>query len=488
MQESKLIKLCQDLSKKEMTRFREFANSPFFNKHEGVRLLVGYLHSMYPQFDVRRCKREVIFQHLFPGEAHDQAKLALIFTYTQRLFDEFLMQEQFSDENRLQRLLLLRRLRQRKWYERYEKAMEGAWEEAQRSPLRGAAELWYEAELAAEGDAYYAQTGAPHMEPHLFHKQVLLDRYYLSEKLRDACEMAVRQHIQKTDYAARMLEAALQEVGAHPHSYETTPLVMIFYRLYLMLVQPSHEHYGQAFHVFESSLSQLPAEELKTIFNYFQNYCIRRINQGDERYLKEIFRLYRAQLEQDLLIEDGYLSEWHYKNIVTTALRLREMSWVRDFIEVYAERLSPESRSNAYRFNLASYYYAVGQYDKVLELLVHVEYSDLRYNLGAKALLLRTYYDLEEFEALHALAVSFRHYLLRRKLMADFRKQGYYNLFRYTRRAAQIKANQPFRPAADTQRALAKLKHDIAAADAIFNKAWLAEKVEELEGEGRGRL
>jgi hypothetical protein len=480
MIESKLIKLCQELSKKEMTRFREFAQSPFFNKHDGVQKLAGFLHAVYPQFDERKCRRELVYQQLFPGEAHDQAKLALIFTYTQRLLDEFLMQEQFAEETRLQRLLLLRRLRQRKWYDRYEKVMANALEEVQRNPSRGAADLWYEAELAGEGDAYYAQTSTPHMAHHLYQKQVLLDRYYLAEKLRDACEMAVRRNIQKSDYAARLLEAALQEVGAHPESYESAPLVMIYYRMYLMLLQPSHAHYDEALLTFERSLSQLPGEELKTIFNYFQNYCIRQINQGDERFLQEIFRLYRAQLEQDLLIEDGFLSEWHYKNIVTTALRLREVDWVKTFIEQYAGRLSPEARANAYRFNLASYHYAVGQYDKVLELLVHVEYSDLRYNLGAKALLLRTYYDLEEFEALHALAVSFRHYLQRRKLMADFRKQGYYNLFRFTRRAAFIKAGRPFRPAGDTQRNLSKLQQDIAAADAIFNKAWLVEKVGEL--------
>ncbi|MBL7790831.1 MAG: hypothetical protein JNK77_00810, partial [Saprospiraceae bacterium] len=78
MIESKLIKLCKELSKKEMTRFREFAQSPFFNKHDGVQKLVGFLHAVYPQFDERKCRRELVYQQLFPGEAHDQAKLALI--------------------------------------------------------------------------------------------------------------------------------------------------------------------------------------------------------------------------------------------------------------------------------------------------------------------------------------------------------------------------------------------------------------------------
>ena len=105
--------------------------------------------------------------------------------------------------------------------------------------------------------------------------------------------------------------------------------------------------------------------------------------------MKEIFLLYQLQLQQELIIDEGYLSDLHYKNIVTTGIRLQELEWVKQFIEEYREALRPAVRENAYSFNLASYYHAVGKYDEVLALLQEVAYSDFRYNLGAKALLLR---------------------------------------------------------------------------------------------------
>ena len=40
MLNNKLIGLLQSFERREMTRFREFAFSPYFNKHEGVRALV----------------------------------------------------------------------------------------------------------------------------------------------------------------------------------------------------------------------------------------------------------------------------------------------------------------------------------------------------------------------------------------------------------------------------------------------------------------
>ncbi|MCB0554205.1 MAG: hypothetical protein KDD02_11690, partial [Phaeodactylibacter sp.] len=107
-------------------------------------------------------------------------------------------------------------------------------------------------------------------------------------------------------------------------------------------------------------------------------------------------------------------------------------------------------------------------------------YSDLRYNLGAKALLLRTYYDLEEYEALHSLTESFKQYLHRNKLMADLRRQGYYNLFMLTRRAAQLRSNLDYFSTDRSRKELQKLQESITRAGAIFNKGWLLEKVEEL--------
>jgi hypothetical protein len=107
----------------------------------------------------------------------------------------------------------------------------------------------------------------------------------------------------------------------------------------------------------------------------------------------------------------------------------------------------------------------------------------LRYNLGAKALLLRTYYELEEFDSLHALVESFRQYIQRNRLLADSRRNGYYHLFRLTRRIARLRAQIGYTPAERALQSLAKIRQDIQQTKAIFNRAWLEKKMEELNKE-----
>lgn len=473
----KIFETLSCLDRKEMTRFREFAESPYHNKHRDVRALADYLSRIYPDFNERNCRRETIWNGIISDRTYDQSHLALIFTYTRRLLDDFLAQEQFERHPDQQYLLLLAELRRRKLFEQYEKKLQ------QSSPFStepGMASL-FGYQLAAEADAYFTQAERRRNDESLQDKANRLDEFYLAEKLRDACEMQVRSHILKVDYSSRMLDAVLREVGNNLDDYARDSAIFLYYHMYVMLSRDGEpQHYFEALEALRERQAVFDRNRLQELYNYFQNYCIRRINLGDESFLEEIFNLYLVLIEQELLYEDGLLSEWHYKNIVTTGIRLRRLSWVRAFIESQKERLHPEARDNAYRFNLASYHHAAGEYPQVLQLLLQVEYSDVRYSLGAKALLLRTYYELHEWEALDSLVGSMRQYLKRNRLLADFNRNGYHNLFKFTRRAAYIRSQVDFLSDEKYHTELERLRQDVALAGEIFNKSWLMEKVAEL--------
>ncbi|NBC07468.1 MAG: hypothetical protein GVY26_09775 [Bacteroidetes bacterium] len=481
MQQHKLIQLLKKLERREMTRFREFAESPYHNKHDVVRQLVQYLSDIFPQYTDSNCDRHLLFRQLFGRQPHDQKKLAVHFTYTLRLLEQFLQSEQLRQQPALQQQLLLQRLRSKKQFKHFEKILSKLEKNTDETKQRDADWYFHRYRAAAESDYYFTLVSERRRDQSLQYKQDYLNRYFLAVKLRDACEMAVRQRILKVSYDDPMAAIAVQQVAQSPDTLQSEPAINLYYRLYLVITEQSPAYYFEARAQLQQQQSALPDEELKNIYNYLQNYCIQRINAGEARFLQEIFQLYQAQLERGLLLEDGWLSEWHYKNIVTTALRLEELDWVYQFIEAYKKRLPEASRDNAYRFNLAAYYYAAEQYARVLELLTQVEYSDLRYSLGAKALLLRTYYDLEEYEALFSLVDSFKQYLIRNKLMADDRRLGYHNLFKLTRRAATLRYNQGYYAEARYTKELQRLQRDIGQAKAIFNKGWLLERVEELE-------
>ncbi|MBK6622725.1 MAG: hypothetical protein IPG32_18350 [Saprospirales bacterium] len=478
----KLLQVLSQLSRKEMTRFREFVYSPYHNKHEEVRALVDNLSENHPRFlEGRTCQRRNLFQNLFPGEKHNQGKLAILFTYAYRLWEEFISLEVAKNQPGGQSVFLLSHLRERgansPLFEQSLRKVENALED---SPFRDSRYHLWSYQTAREADLFYSQQGKFGKDNSLQIKQDHLDRYLLSEKLKDGCEMTIRKKILRVEYQTTLLEPVLEEVRGNWAIYGEVPSVAVYYQIYLLL-NGAHERYFEVVRNLEANEGFFPLEERQLLYHYLQNYCIERINQGRSEFLAHSFQLYQLQLEKSLLFLNGFLPEAHYKNLVTIGLRLQENKWVQDFIHSFRNHLHPGVAENAFSFNLASYYYATGQLDKVQELLLRVEYTDLRYNLGAKALLLRTYYDLEEDEALLSLFDSFEQYLKRSQLLADERVQSFRRLLRFTRRAMVLRARQDFVSNAKTRQGIEALWDQVQRTDPIINKEWLVEKVEKLK-------
>lgn len=484
MYSNQLIQLLQTFSRKEMTRFYEFAHSPYFNKHKGVRELLNYLSKLFPDFSESNCDRKILVKEAFPARVLNQQELAIIFTYSLRLAEQFLIYEQFKKNEHFKKLLLLRQLRQREQYRHYEKINYKLQQGLEKNPIKDADYFNLQFLTAAESDQYYAHRSRHEKDHSIQQKQNNLDQYYLAVKLRDSCEMLVRSRIMQIDYSTNLLDILLNAIREHPERYAKNPMVIVYFQIYQMIRDGEQAYYYDALSVIQKNSDSFTKPELQNIYIYLQNFCIEQINKGQTQFLKEAFILYKDQLEKELLLDtNGFLSQWHYKNIVTAGIRLREMNWTYNFIEEYKEKLNPEVIENAYTFNLAAYYYSSNQLEKVLELLVRVEYTDIRYNLAAKSLLLRTYYDLQADEALVSLTRSFSQYLSRNKLIPKHRKQAMSNLVRFTNRAFQIKSNLEFVSREKSKKELIKLENDMTEMTTIINKDWLDQKIEELKME-----
>lgn len=477
-----LFDLFKTFSRKEMTRFQAFSLSPYHHKHEETRALIAYFSDIYPAFNEQSCKRSTLWEQVFPGHPFDGAKLSVLFTYAWRLAEAFLVQEQLR-ESPLPQTLLLSALRERGQKQLFERQLKKSKKYLEQLDLRDTHYYQQVISMAGEAIEFYGVWEPKRENQSLLEKESALDQYYVLEKLRDAVSLQVRRQILKGDYSARLLEGILEDLRSDPEVYGDAPAIRVYFNLYQMMEAPSLEVYRRTLGIFQENEHRLQQLEVTHIYIYLQNFCIAQINRNQEAFLRELFGLYQAQLARELLHEDGYLVEWHYKNIVTTAIRLGELDWADRFIEEHRGDLAPEAAENAYRFNKAAYWHAAGAYGKVLELLTQVEYRNIRYSLGAKALLLRTYYELGEFEALHALVESFRQYLQRNRLLADFRRGGYHHLFRLGRRLAKLRAQLPYLPKEQGRQRLAKVRNDLEATSPVFNRIWLEQKMNELEAQ-----
>ncbi|NUN99558.1 MAG: hypothetical protein HUU01_02965 [Saprospiraceae bacterium] len=300
-----------------------------------------------------------------------------------------------------------------------------------------------------------------------------IDSFYFSEKLRIACEVLSRQNLASYDYKISLIDEIVKHVNSP--EFESVPSVMVYYQIYLLYTELENEdHYHRLIELLDKYSIYFPEEAVKDeLYMSAQNYCIRKINQGNQNFLKELFFLYQTLIKKEIIIANGEISPWYFRNIVVVALRLGEYTWTEDFIIKYQDFLEEDFRRNTVTYNLAQLYFYQKTYGKVIEQLRNVEYEDVTYNLNSKAMLLATYYELDELEPLYSLIDSFSAYLNRHKDIASDKRKDYFNLIKFTKKLLKVNPSD--------KKALEVLKQEVQATKRLASPNWLLEKIAELE-------
>ncbi len=132
-------------------------------------------------------------------------------------------------------------------------------------------------------------------------------------------------------------------------------------------------------------------------------------------------------------------------------------------------------------YNLSALYYARKDYKAALQQLHDVEFTDDNYHLGAKVIQLKSFYELDETEALFALIEAFKKFVGRSRQLSDYLKAATLNFAKMTKKVAQLKANQSILKQQDFERKMIDLRNQLMEIQPISNKVWLLEISQDLE-------
>lgn len=198
------------------------------------------------------------------------------------------------------------------------------------------------------------------------------------------------------------------------------------------------------------------------------NFAIRQQNQGNKAFGKEAFELYKSGISSGLILENGQISKKAYSNTLVLALLVGEWEWAETFLSDYKNYLPEHERDNTYRHNLATLFFKQKQFEKVLQSLQSVAFTDSLHNLDDRRLLLCSYFELGEWDALDSLLDSFGIWLRRAKNLG-YHREMYANLVKFTRRLVELMHQN--------QQVKSKLKQEITATKYVAAKEWLLEKL-----------
>lgn len=471
MKNSKLIRLFSAFTREEIDSFGDFLRSPYFNQRDDLVQLFGYLKNLAPRFPDDMLLKETVFQAAFPQEVFDDKLLAYRMNYLLQLGERFLSIRSFEQSPFLPQLFLMEGLVDRKLEKEFQFVHKKLNRQLDEAEIIDSEAFFRRFRIGEIGDQLFMTKDERRYDPNLEVASDNLDRFYFSKKLRMMGEMINRQHIFNQPYNQRIHELIMQ--GLEGSDMLDSPLIKTYYHIMKMLgdEETAQEEYNQVKALFQSSLSSFSETDKQNILSHLLNFCIRQIREQVDRrpFLEEALNLYIFGIESKIYLPNNQLSPWHFKNIIKLAFNLGNFDWAENFMYQYSPNLQETFRENALYYNLADLYYQKKDYDKAMKFLNQVEFTDIHYNLNAKLLLLKIYYELDEEEALLSLLASFSVYLKRNKYLSNDLRKTYEN---FCKLLARIMRRNPQKWPA--------IKNDIQNTSPITDRKWLMNVFEKV--------
>lgn len=471
----KLISLLKVFSKYELNRFRKFILSPYFNEQEDVIRLFETLNQLLRKGPdaIDAVSKQTVWKTLYPKRSFDDAHLRRLSSDLSQLALRFLVEEARSKDT-VAEALELQKVLDKPGLKKHQNAVERQLQRRLESIGQDSAESYlsnFQLHWNIFNRSSKVLATSDYMEK-LRPVDQNLDSFYIAQKLK-LYVAALSYSIFRRGGASFELPPGFWEQLEQPY-LKSAPILLIYRRVVACLKEPEDESHFQGLVADLENIGDKLAEvDLRECFQIAQNYCAVKINQGKTEYYREIFRIFKNIIQRNVLLTDDQLSEGMFKNIITAGLRVGEFAWAEKFIEEYAGFLPPDIRENARTFNLANLYSHQKQHGKVIELLRNVEYSDLAYAISAKSILVRTYYETDEFMALDSLIDSFRIFLRRNKLISKTLRIECNNFIGFVKKLSTL-------PPAN-KNAVGKLRLQIERCNSVVSKKWLLEKINEFK-------
>lgn len=466
---SRLTSVLSALSRSEWRHFKRFILSGAAGPPGKSLELYDYLSDFHPVFAGPEMSKTAIFNAIFINEIYHDKKLRYALTDLYRYACSFLRFKALEDHNEEGNYLLGTILAQRQADKAYLAHYQTDGNQLNLDADRGAESYFhaYRKEFVHLNHFLPRQKRSDQNPIGTISRN--LDVFFVAKKLQLLCEIVNVKNVMSVHHDFLLQEKIIEMV--ENGVFNDVPVIIIYYRILMTLLNPDDEkHFDTLSQLLKSHENVFKKPELRDMYQYLMNYCIKKINQGVSLYISTLADIYKIILTNKVIYNGQYLSQWDFKNMVVVGIRAGEQEWVKQFIENYHQELFPAERSNARIYNLAYYYFSTGEYRSALSLLQQVEFTDLYYQLDMRAILLKCYFEMDDQETFFYHIAAFRIFLSRNKLVSDYQRTIYRNMIRFSTKL--IRANGDKTKATFIQKQIEEVKQ-IADINWLRNKAAL---------------
>lgn len=471
MLKGKLFQMLETLSPEEWKAFEKFVNSPFFNNQENCKKLFLFLQKHIPNQNWENLQKEVLIKNVLGEHENPYPYLRVIKSQLTQLLEQFFIINQLQKTTMYQDHLLRRSFLEKrlfKYFEQLQRQIEN------RAEMKKGKDYFLYKYFSEFDNFFYLQIKkARNISIEILTKTInALDEVYLVHRLYLMnSSFFIQQNLQDLKQIPFVEEVT--NMGNHLN-FSSNQLLKTYLTAQQLVLQPNNNEWLEIIQKQIGNLSlTTPKRELNEFFTILINHYIQK-STVEKNYYHEVLTLYKVMMKYDFLTIEKYITEGNFKNIVTLGCMFNEFEWTIEFIETQKYKLPPNTQESVYHFNLGALYFYQKKFEQAQLHLIKVESFDIYYTADVRSLLLRIYYETQQYFAIEQSADSFKDFIRKQKRFKTPFKQSYTRFIRILLKLTAI--SQQINIKQQKEKLLIQLeKHP-----SIFHKKWLREKIQLL--------
>lgn len=476
MKEAKLIQLLLCFTPEEHQQLKLLSESPYFNTEQPTTRLLEFVLGFAPNFDDLKMTYDHAFKYVYGKRPAVQSSpktaisklmskaAALVKVYTSQLEYNKNPVNTILDQTRFfigkQRLTFVPKL------------LTEAESLIERLPYRD--ERYFRYKLLLEFErASFSNIVQDKQNPDYFlcKQNIALDQYYAINKLQTFCFAKNEANRINLDFDFSNMEPFLNWLKAG--NLLEDPGIHSWYLALNLLSIPEATHFQALKSKIHAYGAQLDPAAVRVFYSYLAN-TMPVIYPNRQSYYKELFTLYKEQIEMGILYIGGYLSPVMLRNITIVGIKLREFEWVSHFIHDNADKIVPSylEREDIVALCRAYLFFAQGAYNQCLDMINILKYDNVFTKMDERRLRLMCYFELGISSPFNDLIHSFRKFLVdHQKLIPQHYVESNRLFIHYAHKIANC-------PLARRKTILKNLAAEIEQISLLPDKDWLLSKTD----------
>ena len=410
MYDSKLIRLFSMFSDEERRKLRKWIKADFVNRNEDIVSFFEFIDTRSTLTE-RTVSKEKAHDYLYPNTPYHDLRIRHLLWMTTEIIENFIVYNSVVQQPSLSKQLLTQYYAERELYKFAGQAVEEGVELMEKTKLRNATYHLHQYHI----NALFYQVKSRNNRRNVFNLQEVIDHatlFSIIETLKYACIIQSLQKISESKIENHLLNATLALLENPVFLKDTA--VRIYYNIYLVVRDEDEKAFKTFIKDLKANNNHFTSQDLKDLYLLAINFCVKKSNQNLTEYTQQAFELYIYAIQNGYLLEHHEISRFSFTNVVTLGIKLKEFAKTEKFIQDYAKYIDKEYRQNTVDFNNAKVFYSKDQHQKALRILLTNEFKDILWNLNAKYLTMKIYFEAKDISAFAVTLKAFKNYVRRK--------------------------------------------------------------------------